>query len=407
MNETPLFSYIQNAPTPYHAAEESYAILSKAGFASWNGLSPLRMGGRYLYPLEDGLTVAFVMPSQDIMGARLVASHNDSPCFRLKPSPCIKREGYTLLNAECYGGPVLSSWLDRPLAVAGLVYTPGKTWDKPHAHLVTLPKRVTIPSLAAHMHREEGALNAQSEMLALWGSEAAPSFEATLAGLLGVSEGDILSHELYLVSDEGFSFVGDEGIVSGPRLDNLVSAYAGTLAIASAAPRHHIALFVSYNHEEIGSRSPSGAQSAQLRALLDTIYAAAGLATKPDELLLSMDGAHSVHPSYPQKADPVLRPVMGRGVVLKLAASHAYATTGRGEAIFRALCASAKLPYQTFANRADMRGGSTIGPLAETANTLPAIDCGIPMLSMHSIRETAHLSDIQDLTTLAQAFMRD
>lgn len=407
MHETEFFSYIENALTPYHAASESYTLLAKAGFLPWNGHSALHMGGRYFYPLEEGLTLAFVMPTLSVDGARIVASHNDSPCFRLKPSPTIRRDGASLLNLECYGGPVLASWLDRPLAISGLAYTKGKTWDKPQGHLLTLPERVTIPSLAAHMHREEGPLNVQNEMLALWGSAKAPSLEQALARALGVREEDLLSHELYLVSDEGFSLVGTEGLVSGPRLDNLASAYTATSALRAAAPRHHIALFVSYNHEEIGSRSPSGAQSARLRTLLDTIYKAADLANTPDELLLSLDGAHSVHPCYGTKADPVLRPVMGEGVVLKLSASHSYATTGRGEAIFRALCQNANIPYQTFANRADMRGGSTIGPLAETANTLPAIDCGIPMLSMHSARETAHLNDIQALEKLALAFMSD
>lgn len=413
MDTQVFFSYMNAAYTPYHAAAENRRMLMNAGFTllSENNRWQLAPGGRYLLDSDDGTTCAFVLPETLPQGVRIIGTHNDSPALRLKPQPTLVREGLSLLNIEVYGGPILSTWFDRPLAIAGRAYSRSDNWAQPQAHLVVLPETVTIPSLAAHMKRGDEPINPQKELLALWGSADAPSLETRLAAALSLAESDLLATELYLVSAEPASLVGFGGdLYIASRIDNLANAYAACRAICDSKPQQDIAFFISYQHEEIGSHTRQGATAPRLSRLLTRL--AESLSCAPDPLLahsiiLSCDQAHAVHPNYSEKADPVLRPRLGGGPVLKLAANHSYATTPRGEAMIRALCADLGLPLQTFVNRADMRGGSTIGPLAEAATGIEAIDLGSPMLAMHSIRECASLSDQAAMQQLMTAFFNN
>lgn len=414
MDTQAFFSYMHTALTPYHAARKNDGHLVRHGFQP---ISPdvewrLTPGGRYFVSLDDGTNLAFVLPATTPCGFHLVCAHNDSPALRLKPQPELVREGMTMLNVEVYGGPILSTWLDRPLAIAGWVYfRDPDDWLHPLRRLVELPETVTIPSLAAHMKRGDDPINPQKELLALWGSADAPSLAARLCAAAGpdFAEKDLLAHELYLVSAEAPSLAGSEGdLYAASRIDNLANAYAGTSALTLAAPRDHIAVFASFQHEEIGSHTRQGAAAQTLTHYLGRIARGLGMDLDmllPESLILSCDQAHAAHPNHPEKADPVLRPRLGAGPVLKLAASHSYATTPRGEAIFRALCEHEDIPYQTFVNRADMRGGSTIGPIAEVATGIEAIDIGSPMLAMHSIRELASLRDQAAMQRLMTAFL--
>lgn len=414
MNTQDFFSYMATALTPYHAARKNDGLLVRHGFQP---ISPdvewrLAPGGRYFVSLKDGTNLAFILPETTPCGFHLVCAHNDSPALRLKPQPETVREGMTMLNVEVYGGPILSTWLDRPLAIAGWVYfRDPDDWLHPLKQLVSLPETVTVPSLAAHMKRGDDPINPQKELLALWGSSEAPSLAARLCAAAGpdFSEKDLLAHELYLVSAEAPSLVGSEDdLYTASRIDNLANAYAGTCALTLASPRDHIAVFASFQHEEIGSHTRQGAAAQTLTTYLGRIARGLGMDLEmllPESLLLSCDQAHAAHPNHPEKADPVLRPRLGAGPVLKLAASHSYATTPRGEAIFRALCEREGIPHQTFVNRADMRGGSTIGPIAEVATGIEAIDIGSPMLAMHSIRELASLRDQATMQRLMTAFL--
>ena len=414
MDTQAFFSYMHTALTPYHAARNSNDILVSHGFqplsadAGWS-LSP---GGRYFISPGDGSNFAFVLPESTPRGFHLVCAHNDSPALRLKPQPELVREGMTMLNIEVYGGPILSTWLDRPLAIAGRLYFRNDAdWLHPLSPLVALPETVTVPSLAAHMKRGDDPINPQKELLALWGSTDAPALSARLCAAAGpdLSEEDLLAHELYLVSAETPSILGAEGdLYAASRIDNLANAYAGTCALCDCSPRDHIAVFASFQHEEIGSHTRQGAASQTLSRFLSRIARTLGMdpdALRAESLILSCDQAHAAHPNHPEKADPVLRPRLGAGPVLKLAASHSYATTPRGEAVFRALCEREGISYQYFTNRADMRGGSTIGPIAEVASGIEAIDIGSPMLAMHSIRELASLRDQAAMQQLMTAFL--
>lgn len=402
-----LFPFLSNALTPYHATALSYKALRNHGFcplspsASWQ-LAPK---GRYYIDFNDGSLMAFVMPENTPKGVRIIGAHTDSPALRIKPEPSIVREGLTMLNIEVYGGPILETWFDRPLTVAGVVYAKGCDWAHPVRHIVTLPHQVTIPSLAIHMKRDSGDINPQKELLALWGRADAPSFEACVATAAGIAADALLSHELYLVSAESAACIGVENtLYQSSRIDNLANTHAALCALVDCAPTNQIALFCGYQHEEIGSRSRGGAASPRLEALLSRL----GIDTQcADNLILSCDQAHAAHPNYPEKADPILRPRLGEGPVLKLAANHSYATTPRGEAMIRALCDTHGIPLQTFCNRADQRGGSTIGPIAEAATGIEAIDIGAPMLAMHAIRELAHLDDQGYMQALMTAFWND
>ena len=412
MDTEAFFSYMTTAFTPYHAARKSQDMLVAEGIAALdeNADWALTPGGRYFLTTNDGTTIAFALPQGAPRGFRIVATHNDSPALRLKPQPEILREGLSMLNIEVYGGPILSTWFDRPLSIAGRVFIRGEDWAHPQSTLVELPEKVTIPSLAAHMKRGDDPINPQKELLALWGTSDAPALREQLAAAshdLSTPE-DILAHELYLVSAEQPEILGAEHtLYASPRIDNLANAYAATCAIRDCQPTDHIAIFISYQHEEIGSHTRQGAAASLLSRTLARIAEATNAdlrALLAESVILSCDQAHAAHPNYPEKADPVLRPRLGEGPVLKLAASHSYATTPRGEAMLRALCAEENIPLQTFVNRADMRGGSTIGPIAETACGIEAIDSGNPMLAMHSIRELADLHDQDAMERLMGAF---
>lgn len=405
-------AYLNTSLTAYHAAAHSRQLLEKAGFQPLSLTEDWQLanGGRYVLSTEDGTTIAFVLPEKAWQGFHIIGTHNDSPALRLKPQPEIRRDGCTLLNIEVYGGPILSTWFDRALSIAGIIYTKGTDWAHPKQHLVTLPQTVTIPSLAIHMKREAGDINPQKELLVLWGDESAPTIQSTLAEILHIKEEDILSSELYLVAQEAATLFGAQNeYYRAPRIDNLANAIAATLAIKDCQPTTHAALFMSYHHEEIGSHTQFGATSPALLGLLEKIQRAYDGRTfiPTDSLILSCDQAHAAHPNYPEKCDPVLRPRLNGGPVLKTAASHSYATTAKGAAMFKMLCEEAHIPHQTFVNRADMRGGSTIGPLAEVATNIPAIDVGCAMLAMHAIVETAGAKDQLQMQQLMEAFLNN
>lgn len=399
-----LLSFLDTALTPYHAARLATDLLREEGFEMLSPFAPWQLApaGRYLVDFEDGSIFAFVMPTQPAKGVHIVGAHTDSPALRIKPEPLLMREEMALVNIEVYGGPILDTWFDRRLTVAGLAYTKGSDWAHPVRRVVTLPEQVTIPSLAIHMKRDNGDINPQKELLALWGSADAPSFEACVAKAAEVPEEDLLAHECYLVSAEPAAYVGSgQTLYQSGRIDNLANTHSAISALIKCQPKDHIALFTGYQHEEIGSRSRGGAMAPRLRELLSRL----GVDTwSGDNLILSADQAHAVHPNYPEKADPVLRPRLGRGPVLKLAANHSYATTPRAEAMIRALCAEHDIPLQTFCNRADQRGGSTIGPIAEAASGIEAVDIGAPMLAMHSLRELADRRDQDAMERLMTAF---
>ena len=416
-----LLDFIASAPSPCHTVAASAEKLRRAGFEELElgGAWQLSRGGRYFVRVYGTTLLAFTVGAAGPL--RMAAAHTDFPCFRLKPAAGLVREGYGLLNVETYGGLILRSWLDRPLGLAGKVVLRGEDAFHPEMRLVDFGRPlVTIPSLAIHMDREvnkEGALNPQKDMLllaALFGGEAEEDWwMQALAELAGISAEDILSYELSTYPwEQGCTLGLAEDLVSSPRLDNLTSVWAcleGLVDATKDGVPDGVRLVALFDNEEVGSRTKQGAGSAVLMEVLRRIYAAEDGARLSAALaggfLLSVDVAHGLHPNHMGKSDPAVRPVLGGGVVIKQAASQAYAGDAEAVAIVRALCEERGIAHQDFVNRSDSRGGSTLGSIASALVPVRTMDVGVPILAMHSARETMGAADEMALTALVQAVL--
>lgn len=417
-----LLSFIQQSPSPAHTVAAAAARLCGAGFAELSLAEDwqLAAGGRYFVSVYGTTLLAFTVG--DAGPLRMAAAHTDFPCFRLKPAAGLTRAGYGVLNVEPYGGLILRSWLDRPLGLAGRVVLRGADAFHPRAELVDFARPlVTIPSLAIHMDRkvnEEGGLNAQTDMLplaALLGDMGKDDWwQAALAAALGVTQEEILSYELSTYPFEAGCALGlaDE-LLSSPRLDNLTSVWAcleGLLGASAGSVPAGVRLVALFDNEEVGSRTKQGAGSLVLAEALRRIYEKAGgdaarAQALADGFLLSVDVAHGLHPAHEEKSDPALRPVLGGGVVIKQAASQAYAGDAEAVAIVRELARLHAIPVQDFVNRSDSRGGSTLGSIASALVPVRTMDVGVPILAMHSARETMAAADEAALISLVRAVL--
>lgn len=417
-----LLSFIQQSPSPAHTVAAAAARLRGAGFAELSLAEDwqLAAGGRYFVSVYGTTLLAFTVG--DAGPLRMAAAHTDFPCFRLKPAAGLTHAGYGVLNVEPYGGLILRTWLDRPLGLAGRVVLRGADVFHPRAELVDFARPlVTIPSLAIHMDRkvnEEGGLNAQTDVLplaALLGDMGKGDWwQAALAAALGVTQEEILSYELSTYPFEAGCALGlaDE-LLSSPRLDNLTSVWAcleGLLSASAGSVPAGVRLVALFDNEEVGSRTKQGAGSLVLAEALRRIYEkACGEAARAqalaDGFLLSVDVAHGLHPAHEEKSDPAVRPVLGSGVVIKQAASQAYAGDAEAVAIVRELARLQAIPVQDFVNRSDSRGGSTLGSIASALVPVRTMDVGVPILAMHSARETMAAADEAALISLVRAVL--
>lgn len=417
-----LLSFIQQSLSPAHTVAAAAARLRGAGFAELSLAEDwqLAAGGRYFVSVYGTTLLAFTVG--DAGPLRMAAAHTDFPCFRLKPAAGLTHAGYGVLNVEPYGGLILRTWLDRPLGLAGRVVLRGADAFHPRAELVDFARPlVTIPSLAIHMDRkvnEEGGLNAQTDMLplaALLGDMGKGDWwQAALAAALGVTQEEILSYELSTYPFEAGCALGlaDE-LLSSPRLDNLTSVWAcleGLLGASAGSVPAGVRLVALFDNEEVGSRTKQGAGSLVLAEALRRIYEKAGgeaarAQALADGFLLSVDVAHGLHPAHEEKSDPAVRPVLGSGVVIKQAASQAYAGDAEAVAIVRELARLQAIPVQDFVNRSDSRGGSTLGSIASALVPVRTMDVGVPILAMHSARETMAAADEAALISLVRAVL--
>lgn len=409
-----LIDFLYKSPTAHHSVKTIKERLDLNGFTEvkesdkWN----LQKDGKYYVIKNDSALIAFTIGNGDIEedGFKLIGAHTDSPGFRIKANPEMISEGtYLKLNTEVYGGPILYTWFDRPLGIAGKVTLKGSSPLKPEIKLVNINKPLLIiPSLAIHMNRNvnEGLnVNKQKDTLPLL-SLINEKFEKdgylvkVLAEELNVSASDILGFDLGLYEIEKGAVIGlNEEFISAGRLDDMWMVYAGIQALVESKPNKSTKVMVCMDNEEIGSLTAQGANSALLLNILERITLALGKDREglhralANSLMISADLAHAVHPNVEEKHDPTNRPVLGKGPVLKTAASGSYSTDSYNAAIFEGLCNSAEVPYQKFFNRSDVRGGTTIGPITSSLLTIPVMDMGAPLLSMHSIRELAAVKD--------------
>lgn len=412
-----LFEFIKESPTSYHAVRRMCRKLQDAGYEElaeeqeWN----IRAGGKYYVTRNGSSLIAFRIPEEELQGFRIIASHSDSPCFKLKENPEIVAEGhYVKLNVEKYGGMIVSSWLDRPLSVAGRIVARDK--DGLLVRLVDLGRDVCmIPSLAIHMNREGNSgqsAKIQKEMLPLYGCETAEgNLQKEIAQCAGVLPEEILGSDLFLYNRmEGRVWGAHGEYISSARLDDLQCVFASFQAFLKVEEKRMAPVHCVYDNEEVGSSTRQGAAST---FLLDTLLRInEGLGRTPSRyrqavagsFMLSADNAHGVHPNYPEKACPTNRPYLNGGVVLKFSANQKYTTDAVSSAAVREICRRAEVPCQTYVNHADVPGGSTLGNLSANQVALRTADIGLAQLAMHSSYETAGAKDTEYLFRMMKEF---
>ena len=409
--------FVRRSPSAFHAIHTICARLDAAGFARLDEGEPFAVapGSRCYVTRNRSSVIAFTVPQQGFSPFAIVASHSDSPTFKLKAGYEEEALGqYIRLNVERYGGMIMSTWLDRPLSIAGraLVREDGAL----RTHLVDLERdAVLIPNMPIHFNREinDGyKFNPQVDLLPLYGDAQAKGALATeIASLCGAKPEDVLSADLFLYNRTPGSVWGAHGeFFSCPRIDDLECAYTSLQAFLTAKHAAHISVYTVFDNEEVGSSTKQGADSSFLTDVLARVGAALGaddaaLRTAAcRSFMVSADNAHAVHPNHPEKYDAENRVFMNSGVVIKHNANQKYTTDAVSSAIFSEICAKAGVPVQHFANRSDVLGGSTLGNIANTHLSMNTVDIGLAQLAMHSSYETAGTKDVAYMTDALRAF---
>jgi len=415
-----LFTFIDNSPTAYHAAANLGQMLAGGGFvcSEEKKIWDVRPGGKYYVNRNGSSIIAFSIPDKRPKGFHMVAAHSDSPCFKLKETAEIAVDDlYLKLNVEKYGGMILSTWLDRPLSIAGRVVFRGERGME--SRLVDLEKdAAVIPNVAIHMNRDMNKgveYNPQTDMEPIiGGADARGIYLKELAKQAGVEEKEILGTDLFLYNREKCRSIGiDDAFLAGPRLDDLECAFAGMTALLREEPAEYINVCAVFDNEEIGSGTKQGADSTFLRDVLERISGQLGIGAEEyrcmlaDSFLISADNAHALHPNHPEKADATNRPALNGGIVIKYHGSQRYATDAFSAAVMKDICNRAGVPYQSYANRSDIAGGSTLGNISTAQVSVNTVDIGLAQLAMHSSYETAGAEDIGHLIQALRTFYQD
>ncbi len=418
-----MLEFIEKSPSCFHAAANVKKLLEEQGFEELEeaGEWAVKAGKGYYVTRNDSSIIAFCLPESgiagkdaadslirdEVAGFHIVATHSDSPSFKVKESPEGRVENqYVRLNTEKYGGMIISTWLDRALSVAGRVAVQEK--DRIVTKLVNVDRDLlVIPNLAVHMNRELNngvTYNPQVDMQPLFADcsqgDKKTSFMKRVAKAAGVKQEEILGHDLYLYPREKGRILGENGeFVLSPRLDDLQCVFAAVKAFSKSIPEHYINVCAVFDNEEVGSGTKQGADSTFLE---DTLFRISEclradrsryLQWIAGSFLISADNAHAVHPNHPEKADPTNRPYLNGGIVIKYHGSQKYATDALSAAKMKALCRQAGVPFQSYANRSDIPGGSTLGNISTAHVSVSSVDIGLPQLAMHSAVETAGVKD--------------
>lgn len=409
-----LIDFIYDSPTAFHAVATLKDMLNKEGFKElkeeekWN----LQKEGKYYVSKNDSALIAFKIGKGKIQdhGFKLIGAHTDSPTFRIKPNPEIISENtYVKLNTEAYGGAILSTWFDRPLAIAGRVVLRSNNPLEPKIQLVNIKKPiVVIPNLAIHMNRNVNSgveINKQKDTLPLLSLvnetlEKDKYLLNTVAEELKVRPEEIIDFDLFLYEYEKGTVMGlNNEFISCGRLDDLSMVHGATKALISSKGSMATNVMVAFDNEEVGSSTKQGADSDLLANLLERIVISLGggreefFRSLAKSFIISADLAHAVHPNMGEKHDPVNRPVINKGPVIKINANQKYTSDGDSTAVYEEVCRRAGVPVQKFVNRSDAAGGSTIGPISSTHLNIRSVDMGTPILAMHSIRELGGVID--------------
>lgn len=433
-----MLDFIEKSPTCFQVVANLREELGRRGYGELREKDAWKLepGQGYFVTRNDSSLIAFQMPGgavvqnapsgageapegsaaspEAVAGARtagvkgfhITASHSDSPTFKIKEAPEMTVENvYVKLNTEKYGGMILTSWLDRALSIAGRVAVKGKGGVE--TRLVNIEKDLlVIPSVAIHLGRDKasgGEYNPQTDMLPLYGEcggKKKDMLMKRIAKAADVKQEDILGHDLFLYVREKGRILGENGdFVLSPRLDDLQCVFASSKAFMESAPEKYINVCAVFDNEEVGSGTKQGAGSTFLEDTLWRIGESMSLSRGEflrlvaGSFLISADNAHAVHPNHPEKSDPTNRPFLNGGIVIKFHGGQKYTTDAMSAARMKHICESAKVPCQTYANRSDIAGGSTLGNISTSHVSVSSVDIGLPQLAMHSAVETAGVKD--------------
>jgi aspartyl aminopeptidase len=432
-----LEDFMNASPVNFFAVETIKKCLCEAGYKEWKAeeACPEVKEGDKLFVTKNGSAIfAFHMGKKTLAegGMRIISAHSDSPCFRVKPNAEIKCEGGLVkLNTELYGGAIMSTWMDRPLSLAGRVVLAGESMTEPEVRLMRIERPIlTIPNLAIHFNRQVNdgvALSKQKDMLPVLTIQQTVSDErgavsgSILKGLiseeLGVKAEDILDFDLYLYDTTPAQCVGLHGeLIQSGRLDDLSMAHAGMEALLTDADTPEVTKCLAiFDNEETGSQTKQGAGSPFFASLVQRLVARQSETCASHfedfamcvehSFMVSADNAHAWHPNYNEKYDPTNHPVMGGGPVIKYNASQKYLSDAVGASVFMQACKKAGAPYQTFVNHSDVAGGSTLGNILSSSLPVKGVDMGNPIWGMHSVRETASIQDHENCIKAFAAFL--
>lgn len=409
--------FVEKSPSCYHVIDNFKNMLSEAGYiqvreeCKWD----LQKGGKY-YCIRGGSSIiAFAIPEEEYTNFQIVAAHSDAPTFKIKENPELLTDGhYVELNVEKYGGMIYSSWFDRPLSVAGRVVL--KNNDTFESRLVNIDRDLlVIPNVAIHMSRDinDGyKYNAQKDMIPIFGEAASKNeFMKLVAKAADVNEQQLYGMDLYLYNRTKGSIWGAcEEFISSPKIDDLECAYTAMKALLLASENREqsnkksVLVCAVFDNEEVGSQTKQGAASTFLYDVLTRIDEKNYRQTIATSFMLSADNGHAVHPHHLDKADPTNRPYMNEGVVIKYNANQKYTTDAVSAAVFKGICENAHIPVQSYVNRSDIAGGSTLGNISNGQVSLDTVDIGVAQLAMHSSYETAGVRDVTYMLDAMEAF---
>ncbi|MDY3796421.1 MAG: M18 family aminopeptidase [Agathobacter sp.] len=424
MEQELLFDLLRKAVSPFACVQAAGERLAANGFEElcYNDEWKLKKGGKYIVNHHDTTLFAFTIGEEykacDMV--RIAAAHTDYPYLRIKPNADFVTEAYAQVNVEVYGGPILNTWFDRPLGVAGRIAVKSDNPFKPEIKMYQSKKPVMIiPNLAIHMNRDVNKgveINNQTDLMPIADlipeeTKSVDYFLSFIAEETGIDKEDILDFELNTFCIEEPAYVGIKNtLISSPRLDNQTSVSALLSAIINADRKDGINIIALFDHEEIGSSSKQGAASILLHDMIIRILANIGADTEQinrsiyDAMMLSVDVAHGLHPNKVSKMDITNHPVLGKGFCIKEACSQSYATDSGAIGIVCQICDKYDIPYQRFVNRSDIRGGGTLGSIASTLLPIKTVDIGVPLLAMHSARELMGAADIDALEKLVEKY---
>ncbi|WP_406670633.1 M18 family aminopeptidase [Methanolobus sp. ZRKC4] len=420
------FGFMKKATTAVQTVDAIRERLDAEGFLELNMNEPwtLNASGKYYLTPYPSMLLGFTIGSGQYLttGVKMIVAHTDNPGFRIKPSPEMNSEGMLTLNVERYGGPILNTWFDRPLSIAGRIAVKSDEVLKPKViHLDFQKPILTIPNLAIHMNREVNKgveIKVQKEMQPLLTQliedEIKDNYLLDLvAEEVGVDRENILDMDLSIYCSEEGMLVGvREEFISCPRIDDLSMVYAAMEALVGSKHKNGINMVAFMDNEEIGSMTKQGADSLMLRTILERIHISTAKTEQQftrqlmDTFVISADGAHGLHPNYGEMNDITNKPVMNKGMTIKISGNRSYASEVETIAAFQQLCDKAGVKYQKFVNHSDQPGGTTLGPLLSKYIPVHVVDAGLPMLAMHSTRELMGKKDFLDSIEIFKTFFQ-